>query len=711
MGEPVKIVLLAETEQAAKALRDFLNTANPGLKQLSVGAKEASGQLGNSRLAMMELGHVGRAMAEGLAAGISPMRMLAMETPRLAQAASMSGISLNTIKTAIAGISPLALGAAGAFAAVAAGAGLIWYAFHSEEQKAIESHNQYVKNLQAMPEVIQHINEAAKAGFLSPETQKQLLVSIGATRAELGKIDLKELLKFQPGPQNLSTNALPNPNQHITLLGMPAKEDLKSANEELAQAGFLLKEIGKDGQATFSVSDKGKALVEIIELRKKLTLESLSGYEKEKAAAKQSYDQQLAELNEYLERANDKLKEGEGDKLRTDLRMAYNHQITDIDFRQREEDEKKAAAAFAEGQRLMGQMVAEENRKLDRDLDASAAKQGKNRQQIYQEEYNQRIDLLTRQLYSGEIDEKQYTEAVQDATTRRLESIKTEEAERRRLHILDLQLAKDEALNKARLVLSDPHSSQNAKSQALFSALATLAALKQQNQINLQGAKTDQERIEFTRERMQLDNEYTSMLRQQQQEEERINEARLQGVKTMFGNMATAAKAFGEKGLAVYKGFAIAEATIDTAKAAIAAYQSVVGIPYVGPILAPIAAAAAIAAGAAQISAIESASAREHGGDADAGQLLMTGERGRELFVPNSSGRVFNADDTARLINLSRTSSGARSHTQSSPKISVSFFSDKEAMNDHARENTDFHHILVDVFRKNVHLVPARASS
>ena len=49
------------------------------------------------------------------------------------------------------------------------------------------------------------------------------------------------------------------------------------------------------------------------------------------------------------------------------------------------------------------------------------------------------------------------------------------------------------------------------------------------------------------------------------------------------------------------KALGIASAVINTAKSAVSAYNSMAGIPFVGPVLAPIAAAAAIAAGAAQI--------------------------------------------------------------------------------------------------------------
>ena len=61
-----------------------------------------------------------------------------------------------------------------------------------------------------------------------------------------------------------------------------------------------------------------------------------------------------------------------------------------------------------------------------------------------------------------------------------------------------------------------------------------------------------------------------------------------------------------KKGFAIQKSIAITEAVISTANASISAYKSVVGVPYVGPILAPIAAGVAVAAGSAQIGMIAS---------------------------------------------------------------------------------------------------------
>lgn len=60
-----------------------------------------------------------------------------------------------------------------------------------------------------------------------------------------------------------------------------------------------------------------------------------------------------------------------------------------------------------------------------------------------------------------------------------------------------------------------------------------------------------------------------------------------------------------ERAFKTYKALAITQAIIDTASSAQGAYKSMVGIPYVGPFLAPIAAAAAVVAGIANVNAIK----------------------------------------------------------------------------------------------------------
>ena len=73
------------------------------------------------------------------------------------------------------------------------------------------------------------------------------------------------------------------------------------------------------------------------------------------------------------------------------------------------------------------------------------------------------------------------------------------------------------------------------------------------------------------------------------------------------------------EGSAVGKAAAIAQTTIDTYSSATAAYKSVVGVPYVGPILAPIAAGVAVASGIQSVRKIVSTKVPGGGGGSGSG--------------------------------------------------------------------------------------------
>lgn len=73
-----------------------------------------------------------------------------------------------------------------------------------------------------------------------------------------------------------------------------------------------------------------------------------------------------------------------------------------------------------------------------------------------------------------------------------------------------------------------------------------------------------------------------------------------------FGNLAGLQRTGNKKLMAIGKAAAIAQAIIDTYKSANAAYAAMAGIPYVGPALGAAAAAGAIAAGMANVQAIQS---------------------------------------------------------------------------------------------------------
>lgn len=113
--------------------------------------------------------------------------------------------------------------------------------------------------------------------------------------------------------------------------------------------------------------------------------------------------------------------------------------------------------------------------------------------------------------------------------------------------------------------------------------------------------------------------------------------------------------ALGE-GNKLYKAFAVANAVMQTYQSATAAYQSAAAIPVVGFALAPVAAAAAVAAGLANVAKIRSA--REQGGNLSAGQMSTIAERGQpEVIMPASASRVRTAQQMKQIMGENAASS------------------------------------------------------
>ena len=114
--------------------------------------------------------------------------------------------------------------------------------------------------------------------------------------------------------------------------------------------------------------------------------------------------------------------------------------------------------------------------------------------------------------------------------------------------------------------------------------------------------------------------------------EEKKKKARIDAIEATAATLGGIAKLFGEQ-TKVGKAAAIAEATISTYLSAQKAFDSTIGIPFVGPVLAPINAALAIAAGIKNIKAIQSVKTPNGGGGG--GGALPTAASGGGAISPN----------------------------------------------------------------------------
>lgn len=129
------------------------------------------------------------------------------------------------------------------------------------------------------------------------------------------------------------------------------------------------------------------------------------------------------------------------------------------------------------------------------------------------------------------------------------------------------------------------------------------------------------------------------------QSEKKKNDVYIGALGDMTSNLKTA---LGENN-ALYKAAAITQTIIETYKGAQAAFSALAPIPIVGPALGTAAAAAAIGAGMARISAIRSA--REQGGTLSAGQYSTIAERNKpEVIMPAGASRVRTAQQMRQIL-------------------------------------------------------------
>lgn len=136
------------------------------------------------------------------------------------------------------------------------------------------------------------------------------------------------------------------------------------------------------------------------------------------------------------------------------------------------------------------------------------------------------------------------------------------------------------------------------------------------------------------------------------------DDKRVKSYSNMLGQTTDDLKTALGEGNAAYKAFAIANAIMQTYVAANAAYQSAAAIPIVGWIAGPIAAAAAVAAGLANVGKIRSA--REQGGNLSAGQASTIAERNKaEVIVPASASRVRTAQQMRQIMGENNSSTSA----------------------------------------------------
>jgi hypothetical protein len=221
---------------------------------------------------------------------------------------------------------------------------------------------------------------------------------------------------------------------------------------------------------------------------------------------------------------------------------------------------------------------------------AAAKERAKEKMAAEQEVLKAKEDILNKMRQA----EQDYNDSLLTENQREIENTKRKYAalykEAEKYGFDTTQLKKDEAAILAKLQLKEVDLSREGEAQKIdikVKALDKTKSLQEQEKQGLVGVQEVRERI-FKREQ-----EIDAAKKKSREDALAATASTLGQISDLFGKQTAAGKAA-----------AIAQATIDTYLSAQKAYQATVGIPVVGPVLAPINAGLAIAAGIKNIKAI-----------------------------------------------------------------------------------------------------------
>jgi hypothetical protein len=549
MTQPIKIIVTAETAQAAAALQQFVTQSGGALQQLATKGAEAGAGLAITREGVRALTDPLRGLnyALMLMGGSFPefTRGILLATAGMmgTRAISMSlGLSLSTLLPVVG------------LVAAAVGGGLwVWHEYKSAEEEAIQANNDMAESLQRFPALLKTIHDAAQGGILPKETADQMNQALaGASTTPVSKPGKNWLDKAMDWAGGVGKGAnLPQSTfaQVASESGVQPGEDMAAENfkraqaaydaslpgvqakinEQLAQLGILLEKTDvKTGNKTYEKNPELEDLESVDALQKKITLDNLAGVEKAREAARQKHDEEMDELNQRLQLAQKGRQDLEtklGQAGTTGVKSAITAEIANVDTAigrlnalKSETDaalptklaaidskaQEEAAKAQVESENKIREQglkdFAETNKQIDAQITLQADRSGKKREDLWQQEYKQRIVAATEALYSGQIDEKTYADAVDQAQIKMYDGQKRYNAELEKELQIKMEIARGEAEVKLKRIETDRSLSPLQKARQSVGPLQSMlganeAYLSAQNAIVANPATSDQARI------------------------------------------------------------------------------------------------------------------------------------------------------------------------------------------------------------------------
>jgi len=568
MSEPIKIVLTAETAAAAQKLRDFLTQAGGGLEEVAKAGKHSEGVFMANKMAIMELEHSARSLADGLISGINPMRMMAMEGPRLMQAGTMM---TEEFKTKLLAFLPI-LGGVGA--AIGVGA-IAWHFYGDALVDPTKRARELADALQKIPDILKQIDTAQRAGVVSPDEAKKYqdmlsgktplynqttvpdgfgghaltsrpegnLGAIGGTPVPMlttEAVSTNHVTGYYsedpaPGVENsYDAGAVPTTNQ-------PANQtDINSyVQYQMRKAGVT--DMNNETPAQTA------ALAELHEAELKFQRDSLVGIDKQIARIQDRFELERRELalKHEIAQGSPNYTSGDEEEYQQAIDASTASEAASVaEERQKQEDElarkqveaQRAAAEQANKDReaayKAGTMALEG---LEAEITYNQQQQGALRGQFAHQEYQQRFDLLNSLYEQGNVSEQEYLRKLIEAQNKATAATKEYQAELEKVAALKQEIARGDLESRLKQIGGDPFSTQSEKDAQSIPLLQQLQDANQQR-INAL-TKTANTTTDETA-RLEAEKQITALLGEQAQLQDRIFDAqKTQSATVAFGTM------------------------------------------------------------------------------------------------------------------------------------------------------------------------------
>jgi len=301
MSEPIKIVVTAETAQAAAALQQFVQQTSSGLRILVPAAGAGASSLTQAREAAMLTHESFRSLSA------TAMLLGGTRFPELSMGVMGATQGLRALRTAAmitgVGMSELLIPIAAIGAVVAAGA-LVWRQFSAGEAETAKQTKELEESLGKIPAVLEKIQTLMKAGALGPGTagefadyltgNKKLYKNSSGSLVQQSTETMEEPVYSMPGGAGYSSAAF------------PVQTGTRNVQRALPEASLAETQAWVEKQLSGEAGLNDSRIAAIAKLKdeeEKARLETLNGLEKEKAEIHDRYQKQRDEIAETIKAA------------------------------------------------------------------------------------------------------------------------------------------------------------------------------------------------------------------------------------------------------------------------------------------------------------------------------------------------------------------------------------------------------------------------